>query len=470
MRTLLGNVVVAVVASLTTWWIIRKKDTGSPLPPSPAYIQPAKWDIHPPVDFTVAAQIAMPAVVHIRTRGNADMPAFHRFFLPDEEEDGGFIQGTGSGVIIRPEGYIVTCNHVIENASQIQVTLYDNRSFRASVVGTDPSTDLALLKIEAEGLPYIEFGDSDQLRVGDWVLAVGNPFNLTSTVTAGIVSAKGRTLGLLKEKFRVESFIQTDAAVNPGNSGGALVNIEGKLVGINTAIASMTGTFAGYSFAVPANIAKKVVEDLRQYGKVQRALLGVMIEPLTPEKQKEVEIPVSQGAYIADVYGGSAAEGAGLRSGDVIVEIEGKPIHSPAELTEIIARHRPGDRVRVVYYRGQERREVTVRLKGRSSEETEESTASGHSYLKQLGAQVRPITAAEKKELGVAHGLKVIEVRPGPLQEAGVRPGFVITHIDRRPVSTPQEAEEVLNGIEGGLLIEGLYRKGEKAYYAISTE
>lgn len=469
MRTLVGNVIVAVIASLTTWWLVKKKEpvSSAPAPSSSLYLQPVRWEVHPPVDFTVAAQIAMPAVVHIRTRTKADLPAFHRFFLEEEEE--GFIPSSGSGVIISPDGYIVTCNHVIEKASRIEVTLYDNRSFRASIVGTDPSTDLALLKIDATQLPYLEFGDSDALRVGDWVLAVGNPFNLTSTVTAGIVSAKGRTLGLLREKFRVESFIQTDAAVNPGNSGGALVNIEGKLVGINTAIASMTGTFAGYSFAVPASIAQKVIEDLRKYGKVQRALLGVMIENLTPERQKESDVPVSQGVYVTDVYGGSAAEEAGLQPGDVIVEIDDRPVRNAAELTELVARHRPGDRIKINYYRGSKKIETVARLKGRSSEEDAPRAEKGK-LLANLGARVRPLTDHEKEALGVKQGLKIIDLSPGPLMEAGVRTGFVIIAIDRRPVSTPEEAEAILRSTRGGLLIEGLYRKGEKAYYAISTE
>lgn len=469
MRQLLGHVVVAVVASTMTWWLLERKKPAPVSQPSPSlYLQPTRWEIHPPVDFTVAAQIAMPAVVHIRTQIKADLPSFHRFFL-DEEESGFGIPGTGSGVIISPDGYILTCNHVIEKASRIEVTLYDNRTFRASVVGTDPSTDLALLKIDAEGLPILEFGDSDALRVGDWVLAVGNPFNLTSTVTAGIVSAKGRALGLLREKFKVESFIQTDAAVNPGNSGGALVNVEGKLVGINTAIASTTGTFAGYSFAVPSSIAKKVVEDLKQYGKVQRALLGVYVENLSSERQKELGLSISQGAYIRDVYDGSAADEAGLRSGDVITEIDGRPIRSAAELTEMVARHRPGDKIKIVYYRGEKRHETIARLKGRSSEETGASE-SASVLVPSLGARLEALSEEEKKALGIRQGVKVVEINPGPLQAAGVRPGFVITAIDKKPVSTPDEVSQILKNLQGGLLLEGLYKKGEKAYYAISLE
>ncbi|MCS6790021.1 MAG: Do family serine endopeptidase [Bacteroidia bacterium] len=469
MRQLLGHVIVAVIASATTWWLLeKKKPSPTPQPTPSLYLQPARWEVHPPVDFTVAAQIAMPAVVHIRTQIKAELPSFHRFFLDEEEQDLG-IPGTGSGVIISPDGYILTCNHVIEKASRIEVTLYDNRTFRASVVGTDPSTDLALLKIDAEGLPTLEFGDSDALRVGDWVLAVGNPFNLTSTVTAGIVSAKGRTLGLLKEKFRVESFIQTDAAVNPGNSGGALVNIEGKLVGINTAIASTTGAFAGYSFAVPSSIAKKVVDDLKQYGKVQRALLGVSIENLSAERQKELGVSISQGAYVNDVYDGSAADEAGLRSGDIITEIDGRPIRSAAELTEMVARHRPGDRIKIAYYRGDKRYETVARLKGRSSEENTPYEASAV-LIPSLGARLRALSEEENSALGVKQGVKVTEINTGPLQAAGVRAGFVITAIDKKPVSTPNDVSQILKNAQGGLLIEGLYKKGEKAYYAISLE
>lgn len=467
MRTLVGNVLVAVVASLTTWWLVRKKDSAPAFVTPPVYLQPARWEVHPPVDFTVAAQIAMPAVVHIRVQGTG---GFHRFFLPEGSDEDIFSPGTGSGVIISPDGYILTCYHVIEKASGIQVTLYDNRTFRASVEGTDPTTDLALLKIDAEGLPHLEFGDSDALRVGDWVLAVGNPFNLTSTVTAGIVSAKGRTLGLLREKFRVESFIQTDAAVNPGNSGGALVSIDGKLVGINTAIASATGTFAGYSFAVPASIARKVAEDLKEYGEVKRALLGVLIEPLSAEKQRETGVPVSQGAYIGDVYGGSAAEKAGIQAGDVIIEVDGKPVRNAAELTELVARHRPGDQIRIVYYRGAERRETTARLKGYSSEEKSPPEASSAVLLRPLGALVRPLTKAEKAQLGISDGLKVVQVEEGPLRAAGVRAGFVITSLDRKPIRTPEEAQKLLRNLSGALLIEGVYEKGEKAYYAITLE
>jgi len=475
MRQVVQHGIVAVVASVATYFLVKKFDQPPSVSVMPAPVFPAKWEIHPPVDFTVAAQIAMPAVVHIKTQsGNA--PSWHRFFWgpqgdPDDENSSPFFgQGTGSGVILTADGYIITSNHVIENASRIEVVLYDNRSFTASVVGTDPSTDLALLKINAEDLPYLEYGDSDALRVGDWVLAVGNPFNLTSTVTAGIVSAKGRTLNLLNDRFRVESFIQTDAAVNPGNSGGALVNVEGKLVGINTAIASITGTFAGYSFAVPVSIVKKVVEDLRTYGKVQRALLGVSILNVTPQLQKEQDLAVSQGVYIRDVYSGSAAEEAGLRSGDVITEVEGRAVRSVSELQESIARHRPGDKIKIKYYRKGQANEVTVRLKGRSAEETAIADASQATTLPKLGVALRPINASEKKELGIEGGVKVIEVYPGPLREVGVRKGFVITRIDKKPVKTVEEVQKILSEASGGILLEGLYSKRERAYYAISLD
>jgi serine protease Do len=476
MRQLVGHGVVAVVASLATYFLVKKfEDKPAALVMQPP-VMPAKWEIHPPVDFTVAAQMAMPAVVHIKTQ-SGEASKWHRFFWGpqnDSEDDEPpypfFGQGTGSGVIVSPDGYIVTSNHVIEKASRIEVVLYDNRSFTASLVGSDPSTDLALLKINAEGLPYLEYGDSDALRVGDWVLAVGNPFNLTSTVTAGIVSAKGRSLQLLNDRFRVESFIQTDAAVNPGNSGGALVNIEGKLVGINTAIASITGTFAGYSFAVPVSIVKKVVEDLRTYGKVQRALLGVSITNVTAELQREQELAVSQGAYIRDVYAGSAAEEAGIQSGDVIVEVDGRPVRSASELQELIARHRPGDKVKIKFYHKQQVKEVTVRLKGRSAEETSITEAPRPTSVAKLGVALRPLQEKEKKELGVEGGVKVVEVYPGPLKEVGVRKGFVITRIDKKPVKTVEDVEKILADASGGILLEGLYSKQERAYYAISLE
>jgi len=475
MRQVVQHGIVAVIASLATYFVMKKFDEKPPVAAMPAPVLPAKWEIHPPVDFTVAAQIAMPAVVHIKTQ-TGKAPVWHRFFWGpqgDSEEETPspfFGQGTGSGVILTPDGYIVTSNHVIENASHIEVVLYDNRSFPASLVGADPSTDLALLKINAEGLPYLEYGDSDALKVGDWVLAVGNPFNLTSTVTAGIVSAKGRTLNLLNDRFRVESFIQTDAAVNPGNSGGALVNVEGKLVGINTAIASITGTFAGYSFAVPVNIVKKVVEDLRAYGKVQRALLGVNIANVTPQLQKEQDLAVSQGVYIRDVYAGSAAEEAGLQAGDVITELEGRAVRSVSELQELIARHRPGDKVKIKYYHKNQLKEVTVRLKGRSAEETAIARTNSSATVARLGVVLRPLNAEEKKELGVDGGVKVIEVQPGPLREVGVRKGFVITRIDKKPVKTVEDVEKVLSETTGGVLLEGLYSRQERAYYAISLD
>jgi len=477
MRQLIGHGVVAVIASFTTYLLMQKWSGRPASPAAPAPVWPTKWEVHPPADFTVAAQIAMPAVVHIKTETNST-PAWHRFFwmpdqMPEDEESQERPspfgpQGTGSGVIISPDGYIVTSNHVIEKAARIEVVLYDNRSFSASLVGTDPSTDLALLKINTTDLPYLEYGDSDALRVGDWVLAVGNPFNLTSTVTAGIVSAKGRSLNLLQDRFRIESFIQTDAAVNPGNSGGALVSIEGRLVGINTAIASITGTFSGYSFAVPVSIVKKVVEDLKNYGKVQRALLGVNISNVTPSLQSQEGLAVSQGAYIRDVYGGSAAEEAGLQSGDVVVEVDERPIRSASELQEMIARHRPGDKVKIKYYRGETPKETTIRLKGRSAEETTPSDVKQAIYVPQLGIEIRSLTAAEKKELGVENGVKVTDVRPGPLKEVGVRKGLTITAMDKKPVKSVEDIRRTLSEAQGGILIEGLYSKQERAYYAIS--
>ena len=299
-----------------------------------------------PFDFTDAAARSCPSVVHIRSKsgnapasqmGNDDM--FEYFF--GRQPNGGVREGIGSGVIVRTDGYIVTNNHVVEGATELEVTLFDKRKFKATLVGTDPTTDLAVIKIEQDKLPILDIANSDDAKVGEWVLAVGNPLNLSSTVTAGIISAKGRNIHLLDKKTAIESFIQSDAAVNPGNSGGALVDVDGKLVGINVAIASETGYFAGYSFAIPSNLVKKIVEDVIEYGAPQRGFLGVNIADMDGDIAKEAGVNITKGAYIDGTIAGGAAEAAGLRKGDIIVAANGKPIDSAAELQEIIGRGRP---------------------------------------------------------------------------------------------------------------------------------
>ena len=308
-----------------------------------------------PVDFTQAAERSVEAVVHVKTKYYRQQyvdPFYHFFFGRPQQSQQPSAMASGSGVILSNDGYIVTNNHVIESANEIEVVLNDKRTFAAQLIGTDPNTDLALLKIEATNLPTIEIGNSDDLRVGEWVLAVGNPFNLTSTVTAGIVSAKARSINILNSDMKIESFIQTDAAVNPGNSGGALVNTRGQLVGINTAIASQTGSYAGYAFAIPTAIMQKVVADLRQYGTVQRALLGIRMLDITQQVKDQLSLESMEGVYVGEVISGSAADKAGMKAGDVIVQVDGRPINASSQLQEQIGRKNPGDQITILVRRG----------------------------------------------------------------------------------------------------------------------
>lgn len=321
-----------------------------------------------PFDFTVAAELTMPAVVHITAKqvkeektDNEQKSPLEFFFGPMESRPK---QGTGSGVIIDAEGYIVTNNHVVDFADEITVTLYDQRKFKATKVGTDPSTDLALLKIEAEDLPTLEYGNSDDIKVGEWVLAVGNPFNLTSTVTAGIISAKGRNINILEGGTAIESFLQTDAAVNPGNSGGALVDENGKLVGINTAIASYTGSFSGYSFAVPTSIVKKVVEDLKEFGSAQRGFMGVSIQSMDSELAKELDVDIVEGVHIANIEDDGAADDAGMKIDDIVTKINGRNIKTAPELQELVGRNRPGDELEVTVNRKGTLKTLYITLRG----------------------------------------------------------------------------------------------------------
>jgi Do/DeqQ family serine protease len=428
------------------------------------------------VNFQDAAALALPTVVHIKSIGqtgpsrNGDFPLDDPFFPFRDFFEGPRGRGpglsSGSGVILSADGYIVTNNHVIDRAAKIEVNLHDNRSFEATVIGTDPSTDLALLKIDAKGLDYLKYGDSDALKVGEWVLAVGNPFNLTSTVTAGIVSAKARNINILQDQFKIESFIQTDAAVNPGNSGGALINIAGELVGINTAIASQTGSYAGYSFAVPVSIVRKVVDDLMNYGEVQRGFLGVMIQDVNAQLAEENNLDVTKGVFVAKVNEGSSAQDAGLKVGDVIVEVEGQPVSTSSELQEIIGRKRPGDKVRIVVLRKNKSLNFEVVLKNKSGDTKVIARESG-SLLRELGAEFENIKPEKAAELGLEWGVRVKSVTAGKLRSAGVQPGFVITHIDKKPVYSAEDVEKQLINRTGAVLIEGVYSRTRRAAYAL---
>lgn len=420
-------------------------------------------------DLTYAAENSVHAVVHVKVTSKQEAQQFHsnpffEWFYGDryqQQMPPQIRQGAGSGVILTEDGYIVTNNHVIDDADEIQVVLNDNRQYDAKLIGTDPTTDIALIKIEEDGLPYLKFGNSDALKLGEWVLAVGNPFNLTSTVTAGIVSAKSRNIGINRVEMGIEAFIQTDAAVNPGNSGGALVNMNGELVGINTAIASRTGSYTGYSFAVPATIVEKVVEDLKSYGQVQRALLGVVIQNVDAKLADENDLNKIEGVYIREVNDNSGAADAGIESGDVILSIDGIPVNSTAQLQEQVSRHSPGDVVKVLIKRDNKSKQFDVTLRNMHGD-TEIIKANDNKFL---GAEFKELTENEKLQLRVSHGIKITDLGKGKLKDAGLKEGFIITDVNKEGVEAVTDLKRIINQAEGGVLIEGLYPNGEPAYF-----
>lgn len=490
-KTLLALLVVAGVSSATSIALFStlqdKSETTSinaDTDPS-AYATPTTFTpvvSRPAVetDFTRAAASTVNAVVSIksttmqqqRSSGSMEEELFRYFFGQGRRDYTPQPRvGMGSGVIISEDGYIVTNNHVIDQANKIEVTLNDKRSFEATLIGCDPVTDLALLKIDAEKLPIVRFGDSDKLQVGEWVLAVGNPFQLNSTVTAGIVSAKSRNLGMIAPSSRmgIESFIQTDAAVNPGNSGGALVNTAGELVGINTAIYSETGNYAGYSFAIPTSIVSKVITDLKQYGTVQRAMLGVSIMEMNDQLAKEKKIELRKGVHVAEVSERSAALEAGLESGDVIVAINGVATPTVAILQEQIARYRPGDKVKIEYFRGKDKKEADATLKN-SDGNTEVTKASN---IDMLGATLKEASDELKNKLRIRGGVEVTKVKEGQFKKAGIRDGFVILDINGERIMNVKNVEAVFQSLMRGetrdkvMFIKGLYPNGRAAYYAV---
>ncbi|HET7732690.1 MAG TPA: Do family serine endopeptidase, partial [Paludibacter sp.] len=370
-------------------------------------------------------------------------PFFDYFFgrpqqVPNQPKEMPMQEGVGSGVIISNDGYIVTNNHVVDGSSEIEVTLNDKRTFKAKLIGADPSTDIALIKIEAEKLPVILFGNSDSLKVGEWVLAVGNPFNLASTVTAGIVSAKARNINIINSQMKIESFIQTDAAVNPGNSGGALVNTRGELVGINTAIASQTGSYAGYAFAIPVSIVQKVVADLRQYGVAQRAMLGVEIRDINSELAKEKSLKTLEGAYIGKVTDNSAAKKAGVKEGDIINNVNGVSVKSATELQEQIGRYRPGDKITVTVVRKDSEEKLTVELKNRQGNT---GVVSSSNSTDALGATYKEVNDKTRQQLGLDYGLEIKSLSKGKFADAGIKPGFIILKINNQAIRTEQDVQ-----------------------------
>lgn len=425
-------------------------------------------------DFSAAAESAVHAVVHVKTsveQGYTFNP-FQDFFFGfgnTPQMQPRIVQGSGSGVILSADGYIVTNNHVIDKAKEVKVSLNNNKEYVAKVVGVDPTTDLAVLKIEAENLPTLAFANSDDLRLGEWVLAVGNPFNLNSTVTAGIISAKGRSINIIDNQSAIEAFIQTDAVVNPGNSGGALINTRGDLIGINTAISTRTGSYEGYSFAVPANIVRKVVDDLTKYGVVQRAYLGVNIADITPELAKELSIKESQGVYISDVTEGGAAAEAGMKKGDVLVQAGGKAVKKMSELLEVIGSRRPGDKLSVVVLRDGKEKVFNVTLRNRQGN-TEVLKKEDVTTLTTLGATFEPLSPNDKARFGLRTGVKIVNPGDGKLAAAGVPAGFILVKLNNKLVSSAEEVAKILGelGPGDGVLIQGYRPNGRAEVFAFA--
>ncbi|MBB4079634.1 Do/DeqQ family serine protease [Lewinella aquimaris] len=445
-----------------------------------ANVAPGTRVVPAPSDgFVIAADRALPAVVHIKASKQAGGRSMQTPFgqidpdqLPDAFRDlfgnpgnGGEMplqQGSGSGVIISSDGYIVSNNHVVENAETLEVVLNDERTYTAKVIGTDPTTDIALIKIEETGLTPIAFGNSDEVRVGEWVVAVGNPFSLTSTVTAGIVSAKGRSIDIVRRSsgsdLAIESFIQTDAVVNPGNSGGALVNQNGDLIGINTAISSPTGVFAGYSFAVPSAIVKKVAEDLREFGVVQRGLLGARIQQLNTAFAKTKDIDRDNGVYVAEVMDGSAAQEAGLQEGDVILSVDGVATLRSSDLLEQLGRHRPGDKVVLSVERDGRKRELTAQLKNSDGNINVIRPSEKPVEYASLGADFEDLREDVATELKIEGGVVVADLGNGPIAEqTRIRPGFILTKVDGRKVKDVEQLQGLLRNSRGTIALEGIY-------------
>ena len=479
---------VAVVFSVAAF---NKTTAATPEPEPVAVAAPAPGQ---PVDLTYAAEKALPAVVYIKNTQNSKVQTveysdpfedffsdpFGGFFGRGQGGNGGRRQrqvqtpkrtAAGSGVIITSDGYIVTNNHVVDGADELTVTLNDNKEYSARIIGADATTDLALIKIDAKQLPAIQIANSDNVKVGEWVLAVGNPLGLNNTVTAGIVSAKARTMGQ-----GVQSMIQTDAAINSGNSGGALVNTRGELIGINAMIYSQTGTNIGYGFAIPTTIMNKVVDDLKKYGNVQRAMIGIKGSDVNAyvdsekEKGKEVDLGTMEGIYIAEVVDDGAAAEAGLKEGDVITHIDGQKIKSFGELQNVIAQKRPGDKITINYLRNKSKKTATLTLKN----EQGNTKVVKNADIDVLGGQFRAITDQQKAQMNIGYGLEVLKVNGGKLKEAGMPKGFIIQRVNDESIKSIEDLQKAVKEASTAkdqvLYIQGVYPTGKKGYFAVPLE
>lgn len=472
MKKFLGLTAAGLIggmASLGAYHLVLKPSENNP-PTGIVQSVPATFTSYtntmaPPegsVDFTGAAEKSIHSVVHIQTlikdNGVYTRDPIQEFFFgsPGARQP---VVGSGSGVIISEDGYIVTNNHVVEGSDKVEVTLDNKFTYAADIVGTDPATDLALIKIDEKNLPYVQFANSDDVRVGEWVLAVGNPFNLNSTVTAGIVSAKTRRIDIIHKDLAVESFIQTDAAVNQGNSGGALVNTRGELVGINSAIASTTGTYTGYSFAIPANLVKKVVNDLAEFGKVQRAFLGVVIKDITPEMAKKSDLRDMNGVYVEEALENGGAGEAGIQAGDIIRKVGNVPVSGFNGLQEQVALYRPGDRVDITVTRNGQETVIPVTLKNKEGNLS--LYKRNDELLNSLGADLESFS----NSWGSVQGLKVTSLGSGKLKSAGIKEGFIITKVNGKSVKDKNDLEDVLTQSGGSVRMEGLYPNGQRAFY-----
>ncbi len=420
-------------------------------------------------DFTKAANATLSAVVHVRNVSVQEVEdPFSAFFYGNSGKREFKQVGSGSGVIISKDGYIITNNHVIANAKNLEITLNDKRRFKAKVIGADPNTDIALIKIDATDLPYIPFGNSDNVKVGQWVLAVGNPFNLTSTVTAGIISAKGRNININKNRRAIESFIQTDAVVNPGNSGGALVNTRGELIGINSAIESITGSYMGYSFAIPSNIAKKVIEDMMLYGKVQRAYMGVNVDNLNANKAQTYEVPNTQGVIIVNVLDDGAAKKAGLKKNDIIVKINNVSINKYADLVGFLGSKRPGDKINISVIRDGVNKTVPLTLKNRFGKETVSKTDFANYYI----GNVKPLTKLEKNKFDIDYGVKINNLTNKELKAKGVQDNDIILAINDTKIEDVNDLSMFLQNNENKnyVTLQILDQKGRIGYVSLRLD
>lgn len=484
-KRIFGTLLIAIVGSLIGIAVYSRFDHSKTIIVQKGQQTPVQYTGLPAStfaapDFRLAAEKSVHAVVHVKTVSQVKQYGYDNiqdWFFGNPRAFNQERTGYGSGVIIDTEGHIVTNNHVIEGSNSIEVTLNDGRVLKATVVGRDPQTDVAVIKVKGDDLQFLSFGNSNELQVGDWVLAVGNPFNLTSTVTAGIVSAKGwGDIGIIgnrqnspferpdpsKPRTGIESFIQTDAAVNPGNSGGALVNLQGELIGINTAIASQTGSYTGYSFAIPVSIVRKAVSDIIEFGEVQRVVLGIQGYSVMPETVDKENLKVNRGVYIADLTSDGGALKAGLKTGDVIVGLDGAKVNSMGDLQEQLAPHHPGDKVFVTVNRKGDEKEFPIILKTQTGET---KTIGASEFWAYLGADLEKVSDKDLEKLNIDGGVRVTKIHDGKFKDAGIPEGFIITNINRAEVQDVQDVRSYIERITGGVFIEGIGPDGKNDYY-----